>query len=197
MTEIRNFGQLKSTRDGDARSIKTLIATARTVGIRVDEIETNTARVLNAIDSRFGKFFDIGGEQEVSDEDVSFIFDNYVQLAQFNQALEQTLSHYRHYQEARGQHNYNLDRMNSRPKAVKLADGVESNKLLEGYIQHAADSTELLDRSRSMFDEALKAIKDLDFVSYNRLIVVARQFGAREHFLNTLLRRGTLVAVSD
>lgn len=194
MTEIRNFGQLKSTRDGDARSIKTLIATAKTVGIRVDDIETNTAYVLNAIDSRFGKFFAIGGEHEVSDEDVSFIFDNYVQLAQFNQALEQTLNHYRHYQEARGQHNYHVDQMNSRPKQVKLADGVESNKLLEGYIQHAADSKELLESSLSKFDEALEAIKNRDLVSYNKLIVGARQFGTREHFLNTLLRRGTLLA---
>jgi len=82
-------------------------------------------------------------------------------------------------------------------RTLKVADEANSSDGLRGFIAFAADPSELREKSKSALGLVQSHVEARNMSEASRVLNEAKAFSGRMHLLSCLIRRGTLVEVSD
>lgn len=191
----RDFDQLVRTRDHDLERILTNVAAATVLEIDVSHVDSRRTEALALLDCMSDRFSS-GGKHPVSEDEVAIIGKVFGELYGIGDELAKCVSHWHHYQGHLRIHESWVARLPGRSRCVKVADGEEANTILSGYIPYASNPDAALTESTTAFEELFAAVKRGDLGAAHRHDQKARFFTTREHFLDSLIRRGKLVPVA-
>lgn len=193
MQDVRDFDQLRRTHELTLADIESLATAAAVLEIDVKPFfnRRDTAiRGLARLESRLAE----GGTHAVDSEDAAAIESVFTETMSVKSELQTLISHHRHYQDMRANHQRHEDALQGRARSFRYADGVEPSRIADGYITYAANPEPVLAESKAAFDEIFAAVRRGDLAAAHQAANKARAFSTREHFLSALVRKGTLVA---
>lgn len=195
--DLRDFGQLARTRQHDIDSIERAVAAANALGIDTSDIASKRDELLAKL-AVFCDRFETGGKHEVTTDEAAVINSVFGELFGIHQDLDTCVSHWHHYkQQIEVSQKHWADGLAARKRHFRLADDSQDNRIATGYVDYAAKPEETLEASKAALVELFQAIQRRDLRAAHEAANKARQFGTREHFLASLIRRGVLVAVEE
>lgn len=193
----RDFGQLARTRQHDIDGIARAVAAADALGIDTSDIASKRDELLAKL-AVFSDRFEVGGTHEVTTDEAAVINTVFGELFGIHQELDTCVSHWHHYkQQIEATQNHWAEGLASRKRNVRLADDSQDNRIATSYVDYAAKPEETLETSKTALVELFQAIQRRDLRAAHEAANKARQFGTREHFLASLIRRGVLVPVEE
>jgi hypothetical protein len=197
MSHELDFDQIGRTCEHNVSEIHGAFSRARVLGIRFLDLQTKRDETERAIEQLLGDRIRQGGMQVVDDA----TWDRWVELEGIMcgiwTGLDRVFSCHDHYREEKAQHDRKVINVDRRPARVRIADGVEPNKLLDGLVAYASNSAGVLSTSNAHFVTALDALKSRDIAGYHVAIQTARTFGNREWALTGMIEKGKLVEVDE
>jgi len=191
-SNTRDFTQLAATRKNDLERIEAAVAAAAELGIDVSNVAPRRDAALAKLVVMSDRF-EVGGSQPVTEEEVGIIKEVFDELWSIHSGIDNCVSHWHHYKGVEANHDAWVKRLADRKRNFKLADGAESTNIVTGYVAYAAAPDATLEASKTAFAELFAAIQRGDLAAAHEASKQARFFGTREHMLNVLVSRGTLV----
>jgi len=191
--QVLDFSQLARTHGLDLIKINVAFGNARTREIAIADLEHRRDELRTTIAHEFGGMLTVGGEQQIEDATRDGVHELFKELASIWFDLDGVLKAHDHYVENKGRFDAHVAYLDERPKKVRIADGVQPNRILEGLVRHASDYQGLLDDTRRHFAEALDALKSRNLVRYHGEMRMTNRFGNQETFITRKLESGELV----
>lgn len=184
--DVRNFGQIKRTLATLEGRVRGLIAKVGEKGIPA---EGYSAWLLSAIGSRgpILLLLDAGRRAPVNEHEAQAIQDSIDSLTRMEQQLKQVISLSDKIDEA-GQH-LETEAAQAKPLLLRLAQDVVESTLLQSFIEHAANPTEMVDPCRGHLEAARTHLRAGNVQASSRELDNARAFCTKQYLLKSLIRR--------
>lgn len=187
--DVRNFGQIKRSLKAVETRVRALIAKVGEKGLPT---EGYNAWLLSAIGARnpILTLLDAGRKAQVNEHEAQAIADSLDGLTRMELQLKQVVSLSEKIDEA-GQH-LESEAAEAKPLLLRIAEGVVDCTLLQGFITHAANPTEMVDPCRQHLDAAREHLRAGNVQESSRELDRARAFCTRQHLLKSLIQRNRL-----